>query len=99
MMVIRTCMATAALLALAITTSDAQDYSGREQLRAQSEQFRPEVIQVASGVFVAVGYAASNVVLVQGSDGSIIVDTATDPVAARAIVEAFGSRLRRPRGR
>lgn len=86
----------AVLVALSATTGYAQDYPGREQLRAQSAEFRREVIQVASGVYVAVGYAASNVVLVQGSDGSIIIDTATDPVAARAIVDAFGSRLRRP---
>lgn len=86
----------AGLLALVAATSEAQQHPGREQLRAQSAEFRREVIQVASRVYVAVGYAASNVVLVQGSDGSIVVDTGTDPVAARAIVEAFGSRLRRP---
>ncbi|MCC7123471.1 MAG: alkyl/aryl-sulfatase [Acidobacteria bacterium] len=84
------------MMALLATTATARDYSGREKLRAQSAQFRREVIQVASGVYVAVGYSASNVVLIQGADGSIIVDTATDPTAARAIVEAFGTRLRRP---
>jgi alkyl sulfatase BDS1-like metallo-beta-lactamase superfamily hydrolase len=74
----------------------AQDYSGREKLRAQSSEFRREVIQVADGVYVAVGYAASNVILIQGESGSIIVDTATDPVAAQQIVDAFGTRFRRP---
>lgn len=89
-------IAAAAMLGLVATTVQAQDYPGRDKLRAQSAEFRREVIQVTSSVYVAVGYSASNVVLVQGTDGSIIVDTATDPVAARAIVEAFGSRLRRP---
>jgi alkyl sulfatase BDS1-like metallo-beta-lactamase superfamily hydrolase len=90
--------ATAAVVMLALgpATGLAQEHPGREKLRAQSAEFRREIIQVASGVYVAVGYAASNVVLVQGDGGSIIVDTATDPVAARAIVEAFGPRLRRP---
>jgi alkyl sulfatase BDS1-like metallo-beta-lactamase superfamily hydrolase len=90
--------ATAATIALSLGPAIAlgQDYSGREKLRAHSTEFRREVIQVAAGVFVAVGYAASNVILVQGDGGSIIVDTATDPVAARQIVDAFGSRLRRP---
>jgi len=89
---------TAALVMLSLgpVMALAQEHPGRAKLLAQSAEFRPEVIQVASTVYVAVGYAASNVVLVQGADGSIIVDTATDPVAARAIVEAFGSRLRRP---
>jgi alkyl sulfatase BDS1-like metallo-beta-lactamase superfamily hydrolase len=96
MMATRTQTMAAAMLALVAATGHAQQSSGREQLRAQSAEFRREVIQVARGVYVAVGYAASNVVLVQGTDGSIIVDTATDPVAARAIVEAFGPRLRRP---
>lgn len=84
------------MLTLASVAARAQEFPGRAQLRAQSAQFRREVIQVADGVYVAVGYAASNVILVQGDGGSIIVDTATDPVAARQIVDAFGSRLRRP---
>lgn len=74
----------------------AQDYPGREKLRAQSSEFRREVIQVTAGVYVAVGYSASNVILIQGDAGSVIVDTSTDMVAARQIVEAFGPRLRRP---
>jgi alkyl sulfatase BDS1-like metallo-beta-lactamase superfamily hydrolase len=74
----------------------AQDYPGREKLRAQSAEFRKEVIRVTDGVYVAVGYSASNVILIQGDAGSIIVDTATDPVAARAIRTAFGDLLRAP---
>jgi alkyl sulfatase BDS1-like metallo-beta-lactamase superfamily hydrolase len=74
----------------------AQDNAAREKLQAQSTEFRKEVIRVTDGVYVAVGYSASNVILIQGSSGSIIVDTATDPVAARAIRTAFGDRLRAP---
>ena len=73
-----------------------QDYAEREKLRAQSNEFRKEVIKVTDGVYVAVGYSASNVILIQGRTGSIIVDTATDPVAARAIRTAFGDLLRTP---
>src|SRR5206468_12594906 len=74
----------------------AQDYAGREKLRAQSNEFRKEVIRVTDGVYVAVGYSASNVMLVQGENGSIIVDTSTDPVAARAIRTAFANLLLAP---
>ncbi|HYM22136.1 MAG TPA: alkyl sulfatase dimerization domain-containing protein [Vicinamibacterales bacterium] len=74
----------------------AQEYAGRERLRAQSDEFRKDVIRVADGVYVAVGYAASNVILIQSDNGSIIVDTATDPAAATAIRAAFGARLRAP---
>jgi alkyl sulfatase BDS1-like metallo-beta-lactamase superfamily hydrolase len=73
-----------------------QDDTAREKLRAQSNEFRKEVIRVADGVYAAVGYSASNVILIQSDTGSIIVDTATDPVAARAIRTAFGDLLRAP---
>ena len=45
----------------------AQDYAGREKLRAESTEFRREVIRVTDGVYVAVGYSASNVILIQGT--------------------------------
>jgi alkyl sulfatase BDS1-like metallo-beta-lactamase superfamily hydrolase len=47
-------------------------------------------------VYVAVGYSASNVILIQCDNGSIIVDTATDPDAASSIRMAFGDLLRPP---
>jgi alkyl sulfatase BDS1-like metallo-beta-lactamase superfamily hydrolase len=77
----------------ACSSAAAQDFAGREKLQAQSSEFRKEVITVTGGVYVAVGYSASNVILIQGDGGSIIVDTSTDPVDARAIKAAFGNRL------
>src|SRR5687768_4006039 len=74
----------------------AQEYAGREKLRAQSNEFRKEVIRVTDGVYVAVGYSASNVIMIQGDGGSIVVDTSIDPVDARAIRTAFGDLLRLP---
>jgi alkyl sulfatase BDS1-like metallo-beta-lactamase superfamily hydrolase len=84
------------MLFTSCTAASAQDYAAREKLRAQSSEFRQDVIRVTDGVYVAVGYSASNVILIQGDTGSIIVDTATDAVAARAIRNAFGDRLRTP---
>ena len=81
--------------ALSLPAAD-QDYAGRDKLRAESAEFRKEVIRVTDGVYVAVGYSASNVILIQGDTGSIIVDTATDPVAARAIRTALGGLMREP---
>jgi alkyl sulfatase BDS1-like metallo-beta-lactamase superfamily hydrolase len=72
------------------------EFSGREQLRAHSAEFRKEIIEITDDVFVAVGYSASNVTLIRGNDGSIIVDTSANPVDAKAIVEAFGDHLLRP---
>jgi alkyl sulfatase BDS1-like metallo-beta-lactamase superfamily hydrolase len=88
-------LAVAMLFASCISAA-AQDYAAREKLRAESVEFRKEVIRVTDGVYVAVGYSASNVILIQGDTGSIIVDTATDPVAASAIRTVFGDLLRAP---
>src|SRR5215470_16986254 len=92
----RTSALAATMLATSCIPAAAQDYAGREKLRAQSNEFRKEVIRVTDGVYVAVGYSASNVILIQGDGGSIIVDTATDPAAARAIRAAFGALLVAP---
>jgi alkyl sulfatase BDS1-like metallo-beta-lactamase superfamily hydrolase len=91
----RTSALAAAMLVAGAASAAAQD-DAREKLRAQSSEFRKEVIRVSDGVYVAVGYSASNVILIQGDNGSIIVDTATDPEAARAIRAAFGDLLRAP---
>src|SRR4029078_6510607 len=69
-------LAVTALLASCICAAG-QDFAGREKLRAESAEFRKEVIRVTDGVYVAVGYSASNVILIQGDSGSIIVDTST----------------------
>ena len=89
----RTSALAVTMLFASCVSAAAQDYAGREKLRAQSNEFRKEVIRVTDGVYVAVGYSASNVILVQGEKGSIIVDTSTDLVAARAIRTSFGNLL------
>src|SRR4030095_10328275 len=92
----RTSVLTITMLFAGCSLAAAQDYAGREKLRAQSNEFRKEVIRVTDGVYVAVGYSASNAILVQGERGSIIVDTSTDPVAARALRTSFGNLLSAP---
>lgn len=88
-------LAVAMLLACCVAAA-AQGSIASENLRAQSAEFRKEVIRITGGVYVAVGYSASNVILIQGDGGVIIVDTAADPVAARAIRAAFADLLRGP---
>src|SRR5688572_23905908 len=89
----RTWALTVTMLFASCISAAAQEYAGREKLRAQSHEFRKEVIRVTDGVYVAVGYSASNVILLQGDSGSIVVDTSTDLVDARAIRTAFGNLL------
>ena len=84
------------LILLSVSSVLAQEFAGRDKLRAQSNEFRKEIIRVTEGVYVAVGFSASNVTLIQGNGGSIIVDTATDAEDARAIRAAFGTLLSAP---
>src|SRR5215510_6778218 len=77
-------------------TAAGQAFAGREKLRAHSNEFRKEVIRVTDGVYVAVGYSASNVILIQGDSGSIIVDTGSNPEEAREARAAFGDLLAAP---
>ncbi|WP_245294349.1 alkyl/aryl-sulfatase [Rhizobium aegyptiacum] len=89
----------AAMISTLPTTSPAlaeTAYSGRDKLIAHSDEFQKRIIEVTDGVYAAVGYSASNVTLIHGKDGSIIVDTSANPVDAKAIMAAFGERLRHP---
>ena len=72
----------------------AESYPGREKLQAHGEeQFRKEIIHVTDAVYVAVGYSASNVTLIQGDVGSVIVDTGSNPTEAGLARAAFGDLL------
>src|SRR6187402_3108350 len=70
-------------------TLPAQEFAGREKLRAHSAEFRKEVVRVADGIYVAVGYSLGNAILIQGADGSIIVDTTSTVADAREVKAGF----------
>jgi len=74
----------------------AQDFAGREKLRAHSQEFRPEVIKVADGVYAAVGFSLGNSILIEGADGLIIVDTLTSIGDARTVKAEFDKISRKP---
>ena len=99
-MICRTGVRAAALAVLMLVapcgTVAGQEFAGREKLRAHSDEFRKDVIRVTDGVYVAIGYSASNVTLIQGDSGAMIVDTGSDPVAAREVRAAFGNLLDAP---
>lgn len=61
---------------LVANSSMAQDAgNATERLTKQSEQFQEQVIKVADNVYTAVGFSVSNVSMVVGDDGVVIVDT------------------------
>jgi alkyl sulfatase BDS1-like metallo-beta-lactamase superfamily hydrolase len=86
----------AAIGFLAGATATAQEFAGRDKLRAHSAEFRQEVITVTEGVHVAVGFDASNAILLEGPDGAIIVDTLMSVTPARQVRAAFEKISRKP---
>ena len=86
----RDLIAALAGLLILTATATAQEFAGREKLRAYSTEFRREVIQVTNGVWVAVGFSDSNSALIEGEGGSIIVDTTSNAEEARAVKAEFG---------
>lgn len=58
-------------------------------LAAHSAEFKRGVIKVADGVYVAIGYGIANSILLEGSDGSIIVDTMETLESGRAVAVDF----------
>lgn len=59
------------------------------ELVAQNKQFEKQIVELASGVFGAIGFAASNVYMLVGEDGLIIIDSTETTKAAENILEEF----------
>lgn len=86
-------------LAMLMSTSPAaaQELAGREKLRAHGEQeFRKDIVTVANGVYVAVGYSMANVTMIVGEGGTIIVDTTSKVDDAQAVKAEFAKISRAP---
>jgi alkyl sulfatase BDS1-like metallo-beta-lactamase superfamily hydrolase len=58
-------------------------------LAEHSKEFRQEIIEVTDGVHVAVGYGIANSILLEGTDGFIVVDTMETVEEGRAINAMF----------
>lgn len=61
----------------------------KERKKVLSREFRKELIEVTEGVHVAVGYGAGNPVLLEGTDGVVIIDTMLSTEAAEQVREIF----------
>ncbi len=59
------------------------------ELKMHPEYFQKDIVQLADNVYQAFGYAASNVYLIIGEDGLIIVDTSETTAAAENILAEF----------
>lgn len=68
----------------------------RTPLALHSAEFRREVVRAAPGVYVAVGYGLANTILLEGTDGVVIVDTMESAEAARDAKRALDRFTRKP---
>ena len=59
------------------------------ELVAQNNQFQKQVIELAPDVYGAIGFAASNVYMLVGEDGLLIIDTTETTKAAENILAEF----------
>ena len=59
------------------------------ELKAHPEYFNKQIVKLGENVYQAFGYAASNVYMIIGDDGLIIVDTTETTSAAENILAEF----------
>lgn len=59
------------------------------ELKAHPEYFQKDIVRLADNVYQAFGFAASNVYMIVGDDGVIIVDTTETTTAAENILAEF----------
>ena len=60
-----------------------------KELKAHPEYFKREIVKLTDNVYQAFGFAASNVYMIIGNDGIIIVDTTETTSAAENILAEF----------
>ncbi len=70
-------------------TAAADDTEAARRLREQGGQFEEEMVQVADNVYTSVGTSVSNVSMIVGDDGIIIIDTALTSDSAESILAQF----------
>ncbi|MGI9325622.1 MAG: hypothetical protein ACR2PZ_10415, partial [Pseudomonadales bacterium] len=58
-------------------------------LKSRSAEFRRDVIEVASGVYTAVGFGVSPSSVIVGESGLVIIDTQVDTTNAQAVLSEF----------
>lgn len=59
------------------------------ELQSHPDYFQKEIVELADNVYMAFGYAASNVYMIVGDEGVVIIDTSETTTAAENILSAF----------
>ncbi|MFK7804901.1 MAG: alkyl sulfatase dimerization domain-containing protein [Anaerolineae bacterium] len=70
--------------------------SKKEKLIAHSDEFRKEIIQITEGVWMSIGFSASNSAIIQGETGLILIDTHESTLAAEIVLAKYREIDQRP---
>ena len=90
------------LLAAMLGLARAQDLDLRvtpsmdPELRQHTRLFDKKIYPIAGNVYCAVGYGLANIILIEGTDGTIIVDTGIDVEQAREVAADFAKITTKP---
>jgi alkyl sulfatase BDS1-like metallo-beta-lactamase superfamily hydrolase len=66
------------------------------ELREHTRLFDKKIYRVAGNVYCAVGYGLANIILIEGTDGTIVVDTGIDVEQGREVVGEFSRITTKP---
>jgi uncharacterized sulfatase len=76
---------------LSFAENDAEDL-----LLLRNAEFKQDVIEVASGVYTAVGFGVSPTSMIVGESGLVIIDTQIDSATAQAVLTEFRKITNKP---
>ncbi len=72
-----------------INTPKEEQTPQTRQMIERNEEFRKEIIQLADNVYTASGYDASNITMIIGDDGVILIDAGKVPELTREVYAEF----------
>ncbi len=78
------------------STVHAQDTEATRLLKEQNQEFIPEIFKFGENVHFAVGYDVSNIAMIEGKTGIIIIDAGQSPVRMEALRLKFREITEKP---
>lgn len=72
-----------------INTPQKEQTPATRQMIERNNEFRKEIIQLADNVYTASGYDASNITMIIGDDGVVLIDTGKVPELVVEVYEEF----------
>ena len=78
------------------TTAFGQTTKETTLLEKRNEEFKQEIIKIADNVYVASGYDASNITMIEGDDGVVLIDAGKIPALTTQIYNDFRKITKKP---